>query len=273
MLQRTITASFMVAFALLLLYFGGTLFAVAAIVCFIIALREEYHALTVAGHRPVQWPTWVAMIVCVPMSTLLGRSAIVPILAITCLLTIACVIFRQDPHLEDALMSLLPLFSILLPGLCIVSLSLIEPLSVQRPLIALFIVVPVLGDTFAYFVGSHYGGKKLCPSVSPNKTVSGAIGGLIGSVLGSLIVCGISFPICASTTYPMLPTWWQCLLIGFFGGLAEQLGDLFASLIKRHCNIKDFSNLFPGHGGMMDRLDSLLFMALVVYVFRTLFYA
>ena len=60
------------------------------------------------------------------------------------------------------------------------------------------------------------------------------------------------------------------MLIGLFGGIASQLGDLFASLIKRHCNIKDFSNLFPGHGGMMDRLDSLLFMAIVIYVYLSI---
>ena len=167
-------------------------------------------------------------------------------------------------------MSLVPLFSVLLPGLCIVSLSHIQPLSVQRTLIALLIVVPVLGDTFAYFVGSHFGGPKLCPAVSPNKTISGAVGGLIGSVAGAMIVWLLAFLICAPTTQPHLPAWWVCLLIGLFGGIASQLGDLFASLIKRHCNIKGFSNLFPGHGGMMDRLDSLLFMAIVIYVYLSI---
>ncbi len=272
MTQRIVTGAFMFVFGLLMVYFGGTVFSVGAILCFIIAFREEYRALTVAGHRPVSWPTWVALIACIPSALLFGMTSIVPFLAATCLVTIACVIFRRDPHLEDALMSLLPLFSILLPGLCIVSLSLIQPLSVQRTLIGLFIIVPVLGDTMAYFVGSRVGGPKLCPYVSPNKTVSGALGGLVGSVAGALLVCLISNLLCGPATQPLLPTWWQCLLIGFFGGLASQLGDLFASLIKRHCNIKDFSNLFPGHGGMMDRLDSLLFMAIIIFVFRAVFW-
>lgn len=68
----------------------------------------------------------------------------------------------------------------------------------------------------------------------------------------------------------MLPTWWEYLLIGLIGGVAGQMGDLFASMVKRHCGIKDFSNLFPGHGGMMDRLDSILFMAVVMFCFYLL---
>ena len=61
------------------------------------------------------------------------------------------------------------------------------------------------------------------------------------------------------------------LLLGFAGGIVGQIGDLFASLVKRHCGMKDFSNLFPGHGGMLDRLDSVLFMAVLMYCFRLFF--
>ena len=64
--------------------------------------------------------------------------------------------------------------------------------------------------------------------------------------------------------------WWQYALLGLVGGVAGQMGDLFASLVKRHCGIKDFSNLFPGHGGMLDRLDSILFMAVVMICYRLL---
>ena len=60
------------------------------------------------------------------------------------------------------------------------------------------------------------------------------------------------------------------MLLGLIGGVAGQIGDLFASLIKRHCGIKDFSNLFPGHGGMLDRLDSVIFMAVIIFCYRML---
>ena len=87
-------------------------------------------------------------------------------------------------------------------------------------------------------------------------------------MLAAVIVWAIAGAICNAPTLAKLPTWWEYLLLGVFGGIVGQIGDLFASLVKRHSGIKDFSNLFPGHGGMLDRLDSVLFMAVLVYCFR-----
>ena len=78
----------------------------------------------------------------------------------------------------------------------------------------------------------------------------------------------VSLIFCDQATLAQLPTWWQYALLGLVGGVAGQMGDLFASLVKRHCGIKDFSNLFPGHGGMLDRLDSILFMAVVMICYQ-----
>ena len=270
MTQRIITGTLLSLGAVALIYFGGPAFAVTAILTFCFTLHEEYHALAVAGHRPVSWPTWVAMAASIPLGLLVGAQVVIPILLAASLITILCVVFREEPRLEDALMSLLPLYSVVLPGLSIVSLSLVEPLSVQRTMIALLITVPVMGDTAAYFVGSAVGGPKFCPAVSPNKTWAGAIAGLAGSLLAAVLVRLTAGWICAPTTN--LPAWWACGAIGLVGGAASQLGDLFASLVKRHCGIKDFSNLFPGHGGMLDRLDSILFMALVLFCYRLLWF-
>lgn len=67
-----------------------------------------------------------------------------------------------------------------------------------------------------------------------------------------------------------MPPIWHFVIIGFVGGIAGELGDLFASLVKRHCGIKDYGNIFPGHGGMMDRLDSVLFVSVLIYLYQSL---
>lgn len=111
-------------------------------------------------------------------------------------------------------------------------------------------------DTLAYFVGSRFGKHKLYPAVSPNKSIEGAIGGLIGSVIAVLLAKYSFMPLIGIA---------DGVLIGLLLGTAGQLGDLFESLLKRACKVKDSGNIIPGHGGMLDRLDSLLFAFPIVY--------
>ena len=295
MKKRVITGAILSVVAGTLIYFGGVYFAVVALVCICFALSEEYKAIRGAGYHPVAEPTWVALGISIPLALSFGHMVVVPILMGASLVTIGAVIFRglqdqwadaeakpqdeseesQESHPDnrilDAVMSLLPLYSIVLPGLAIISLTQISPLSVQRVMLLMLIAVPVVGDTTALFVGRAIGGPKLCPAVSPKKTWSGAIGGLVGSVIAALLIRLIAGFICAPTTE--LPRWVLCCAIGLLGGIAAQLGDLFASMVKRHCGIKDFSEIFPGHGGMLDRLDSILFMSIVLYCCRLLFFA
>ena len=162
-------------------------------------------------------------------------------------------------------MSLLPLISVVLPGLCIVSTAFIEPVEVQRIMLSLIVLVPICCDTAAYFGGSFLGKRKFCPEVSPKKTVEGAVCGMLGAILCAGVVGIIAYYTCRNELLEILPHWWTYVLLGVLGGAASQIGDLFASLVKRHCGIKDFSNLFPGHGGMLDRMDSILFMAVIVF--------
>ena len=244
----------------------------AAMLCICFAIYEEFRALAQAGHRPVAWPTWVATALSVPLPLFFGSKVIVPLIVTVCLITLVCVLFRETPRLEDILMSSLPLASILLPGLCIVALALVQPKHVQVVLLCLMIIVPVLGDTAAFFVGRKVGGPKFCPAVSPNKTISGALGGLCGSLCGALLIGLFAWLFCDATARETLPAFIHYVLIGLLGGAASQMGDLFASMVKRHCGIKDFSNLFPGHGGMLDRIDSILFMAVVVFSYYLLVY-
>ena len=272
MKQRIITALILAAVAVLLLTLGGTVMAAAIVLVICFAVYEEFHALSVGGHRPVSWPTWVGTVLSVPLLALGGEQLLLPIAVSVCLLTVLCVVFRPEPKLEDCLVSILPLLSLVLPGMCAMKLALIQPHALQVCMMLLLMAVPCVGDICALFVGRAMQGPKLCPAVSPNKTISGAIGGLVGSLLSALLVGGLVW-VFAGTSRAFLPDWWHYVLIGLIGGVAGQLGDLFASLIKRHCGLKDFSNLFPGHGGMLDRMDSIIFMALVLFCYRMLMVA
>ncbi len=117
------------------------------------------------------------------------------------------------------------------------------------------------GDTAAYFVGKKLGRNKLAPRLSPGKTVEGALGGLAGSALGASLV-NFFYPAASFSMIAILG-----LLVGVFG----MLGDLFESSLKRTAGIKDTGVIIPGHGGVLDRFDSMIFTAPAAYYFVTLF--
>lgn len=120
------------------------------------------------------------------------------------------------------------------------------------------------GDALAMYFGKWWGGKKLTP-VSPNKTWAGFWGGILGSVLGMLL-----FGLVGGRWLGYPANYLHLALVGAVANLAGQLGDLSMSLIKREAGVKDYSRLFLAHGGMLDRFDSTLFIAPVVYFFVNL---
>ncbi len=122
------------------------------------------------------------------------------------------------------------------------------PFGIQWILLLLIIVMS--GDSAAYYSGSAWGKTKLYPQVSPKKSVEGSIGGLLGSLAGALVA--------KLTFFPQL-NFIDCIATAVLLGVLGQLGDLFESLLKRSCGVKDSGAIFPGHGGILDRLDSLLF--------------
>ncbi|MDD4799745.1 MAG: phosphatidate cytidylyltransferase [Proteiniphilum sp.] len=130
------------------------------------------------------------------------------------------------------------------------------------PLLALFVFIWV-NDTAAYFFGSLTGKHKLIPHISPHKSVEGFFAGIFFSLLGSLLFARF-FP-------EFSPLFWMgfALVVALFG----TVGDLFESLIKRTCSVKDAGNLIPGHGGMLDRIDSLLVAVPAAYLYLILFLA
>ena len=113
-----------------------------------------------------------------------------------------------------------------------------------------------ISDTCAYFTGVFFGKHQLCPAISPKKTIEGSIGGMIGSALLALLF----------SHYWHGEIIWYYAVFGLVGSAISQAGDLIASMFKRQSNIKDYGKIIPGHGGVLDRFDSILFVLPVVYL-------
>lgn len=169
---------------------------------------------------------------------------------------VACLLYLfaiEKRKLEDALATLAGIFYIVY---FFYHMTLVDQTSVH--LMVWLIVLTAFGtDIAAYFAGVFLGKHKLCPTISPKKTIEGSIGGILGSV----ILCGIFGAIF------LRPYFVHCLIIGAAGGIISQFGDLTASIFKRKMGIKDYGNLIPGHGGVLDRFDSVLFTAPMVYYY------
>lgn len=116
-------------------------------------------------------------------------------------------------------------------------------------------IITVVSDSMAYFTGKFFGKHKLIPSVSPNKTVEGSVGAVVFTIIACLLYGNI---INLGTI--------ELIAIGFLGSIVSQCGDLIASKLKRYTGIKDFSNLIPQHGGILDRLDSALLVSQFIFV-------
>ncbi len=129
-------------------------------------------------------------------------------------------------------------------------------------------LVPIFTDTFAYLMGGLFGGKKLVPSISPNKTIAGAIGGFLWCILLSVATFFIfnAFPYMAELFASTGITVWKIAIISAGGAIVGQVGDLFESYLKRQAGVKDSGKIMPGHGGMLDRFDSHVFVAPIIFV-------
>jgi len=129
-------------------------------------------------------------------------------------------------------------------------------------------VVTMMTDSMAYVIGSSLKGPKLCPLISPNKTISGALGGLLfGSLSGLVTYYLFTLNNLFNGMMQFLDvTWWKILIISILISIIGQIGDIVASALKRSARVKDYGTIFPGHGGVMDRVDALIFNAPVVLI-------
>jgi phosphatidate cytidylyltransferase len=221
----------------------------------VVLASHEYESLAGrAGLQPIPWlPTVVTVVSFLLFAT--GTAPLLPMLLGPGMVG-ALMVLRGEPKQESLGEAAAALFPVLYLAVPVATVVLIRGEFGPGPLIAL-IGTQVASDTAQYYTGRLLGRTPLAPAVSPKKTWEGAIGGLVA---GAVIL-------------PAFGAWWlpglsPLTLAAFGAGLAVVgiLGDLFESLIKRSVHVKDASGLIPGHGGMLDRIDALIFTTPVYYV-------
>lgn len=263
--RRIISAAVGIIYIILMLYIGGWFFKTSILLMALILMHEFYRALMNKGHKPVKPIGYLALLF-LYISIILERDIyIMPIIGLTFIIGISLPVFFRSITIVDISMTF---FAIIYPGAMILYLI---PLSFKIQsygyfFLLLTFVVTWATDTFAYFLGIKFGKKKLCPVISPKKTVEGSLGGLLGSIFAG-IAMGLIFNNSYNRSIPFI----HFIMMGAMGGIFSQIGDLAASSIKRYCGIKDFGRLLPGHGGLLDRFDSILFTAPLLYFYILLF--
>ena len=290
MLKRTITAVCLIAlliglFALSYFVEHGNIFLDLFIWILLTgAVREMYFCMQEAGFKLFRVPLAVFLVTSYPVMYLMehftGQGFLGLVLCFAAGVFAALVVFTfADPERNHAKDLFATVFVMVYPGFLIsLAWMLVQRYSAVYA-IPFAIFLPVGADTFAYWFGSMIGGKKLCPSISPKKTVAGFVGGLFGGMLVAVIMFLLfeQFKLFPESGYvPFTDATWKSALIylaiGLVGALAGQLGDLAASRIKRALGIKDFGKIFPGHGGIMDRFDSIIAGIIVLLVSFSIVY-
>lgn len=274
MLKRIITGVFLIIYAFGLVTLGAWYPIAVDVLIYsfmLLGVYEMLHSFSVSGYKVYKIAPIIMSVASFPLVYFFGLVGLAVDFAICLMIVMIQFIFAKDRTLNDLFASI---FAMIYPAL-FMSVAFVITREVNAVYVACFaILVPVASDSFAYFVGRLVKGPKLCPTISPKKTISGAVGGLMGGVLASGIVYTlfehfavfgdmIVAPLFTPNHYVNLAIY---LVIGLLGSVICQLGDLFASRIKRCIGIKDFGKIFPGHGGGLDRLDSIMFMIVVLFV-------
>lgn len=253
MLTRIISAVVGVPILLFFIIQGGLPFTFMVLVLASIGLFEYSRMIKKKGHQflffPMLMGVWVMLVASYYTFSIWASLGIM-----VAFLSVFLVAVFHFPSFDvpDISANLLGLIYV---GWTMAHLILLSKLE-DGIIILLYLFVAIWSsDSGAYFVGRFLGKHKLCPSVSPKKTVEGSIGGIVTA-------CIILF---LFNLYFLLVPYYAVILIGIVISVVGQLGDLMESLIKRYCDIKDSGNLIPGHGGILDRFDSIMLAAPFMY--------
>jgi phosphatidate cytidylyltransferase len=283
-MKTRVKSGFLMAPLLVVVWVGGYVLLAACVALSVFAIREFYRAFETATAdadrriRPSFKVGTAGVVLLYALPFMMGDTGWVVIVVVLCF---ALLFLKDGRSVTDSLVTMAGLIYVALFISCIYRvdfefgpLRLGDEAFVGRffesnadpnfyfhgfsyNFVWLVVLSAFATDIFAYFTGRAFGRRKLAPVLSPKKTVGGAVGGFVGSVA----VCGL-FGYFAMPEFLV-----HTVVIGALGSVAAQAGDLTASAIKRRLGVKDYGNVIPGHGGLLDRIDSLLFTGPLVYLY------
>jgi len=289
LLKRVLTAIVLIPTVLILvLRAPAPLLALVTAVVALLAIHELLKLAEAYGFHPFRWPTYIFvglffLVIAIPSATPLLSTSGFTYIALSAAVLAPFIFLSIGMRRADlasafpsAMVSAFSFAYIALPLACLVQLR--EQWQGSFYLLYLLLVVWA-GDVFAYFIGKSIGTHHMSPRVSPKKTWEGAVASVLASVAVGLLMFHYSLSISTALLHAHLidlrdgifnnqqPSLIPIIALSFVLNIAAQLGDLVESLIKRGANVKDSGALLPGHGGMFDRIDALLFAAPVLWCY------
>lgn len=284
MIKRIITAILLILVMGLGIWLQGWPLRVILLISMVVSLSEMYRAFRRIGYDPVRWVGYVYCVLAVLAQAYYATlqdarlfNSISPAmfaLVVGLLMGMTNIILKGKVAFDSMMATVFPM---LYPGLffsLIIPLQDLDTRTASTLALILAFFIASVNDTFALFIGLKFGKHRLSPEISPKKSWEGSIAGLVASVVFAMLVPWVTRrlaptvpAIAADLAVSQYPPLWSFGLLGLIAAALSQIGDLVASLVKRHCGIKDFGSIFPGHGGMLDRMDGILFCGVACYVF------
>jgi phosphatidate cytidylyltransferase len=258
--QRVITGLWGIPLLILAVWFAQPLpwFTVLVAIWGLLA-AYEFYKIVGAKAPPLIWfgLIWTALFITVPHCTYTHATTVL----LTSAVVLSLIWLLLRPKKENAFLGWAwTIAGILYIGWLLSHLVALRGLDDGRNWVFLALLANFGSDTAAYFAGRALGRHKLAPSISPGKTWEGTIAGFLGAIIISLL-----FTIPSPLSLPLV--YWQAIVLGLLISVFGQLGDLVESLLKRNMGVKDSGRLLPGHGGALDRIDSVVFAGVVVYYY------
>lgn len=251
-MAKRITSALIMLPLLILLVFGGIPLYVVEFLLIVVGMYEFYSVFEKNEIYPMKFWAYIFAIFILLKNIMVWDIASSSIVFLILFFMAILNLLREKNNIVDFAITILGMIYI---GIFFDTIIILyDYMPDGNKLVWLIFLISFGTDIFAFLVGVNFGKHKLIPNISPKKTIEGSIGGILASVL----LCILYGIIVSGIPYYLL------IIVGIFGSIVSQVGDLFASSIKRYCKVKDYGNIIPGHGGILDRFDSVLMTAPVI---------